>query len=126
MKEIRRIELMKWKDPVLSYCILDISKKIQNKNIENKAKALISLEKKKEQEKGRVRDIIPLDNDKEVSKILDYEKFLRKTAKKAVINLFNAIRAAQVKAKEASKDLKEKGVINTIKREKEGKDLDST
>ncbi|EMR10241.1 hypothetical protein PNEG_01511 [Pneumocystis murina B123] len=106
-------------DPILSCCIMDISKKIQDKNIENKAKVLISMQKKEEQEKGRIKNIIPSNNDKEVSRILNYEKFLRKTAQKAVINLFNAIRAAQVKAEEASKDLKEKGVTNTIKREKE-------
>ncbi|KTW29769.1 hypothetical protein T552_00976 [Pneumocystis carinii B80] len=106
-------------DPILSSCIMEISKKIEEKNVENKAKMLISMEKKKEQEKGRIKDIIPLNNDEEVSKILNYEKFLRKTAQKAVINLFNAIGEAQAKAKKVSKDLKKKGLTNTIKREKE-------
>lgn len=87
-------------EPILNYCIMDLEEKIKNKE-----KMLVSIKKNKNNEKGRIKEIIPL-NDEEASKVLNYEKSLRKIAQKAVINLFNAIRAAQIKAEEASNDLK--------------------
>ncbi|KAG5438794.1 hypothetical protein PCANB_002514 [Pneumocystis canis] len=110
-------------DPILSCCIMDKIKKIKNENIQNKTKISISMEKKKNKEKGRIKDIIPL-NDDEASKSLEYERFLKKIAQEGVIKLFNAIRTVQIKAEEASKDIKKKGVISTSKREKESKNLD--
>ncbi|KTW32387.1 uncharacterized protein T551_00477 [Pneumocystis jirovecii RU7] len=105
-------------DPVLSYSKIDMAKKIEEKSIENKAKMLISIEKKKEKEKGRIKDIIPID-DNEARKALEYEKSLRKIAQKGVINLFNTIQAVQTKAKKVSKEMKKKKLMSTQKREKE-------
>ncbi|KAG4305611.1 hypothetical protein PORY_001167 [Pneumocystis oryctolagi] len=106
------------RDPILSCYKQDIAKKIANKSIENKARLLISKEKKEEKEKGRIKNIIPLDSE-EAHKVLEYEKFLRKIAQKGVIKLFNAINTVQTKANKASKIMKKKGSTNASKREKE-------
>ncbi|KAG4301128.1 hypothetical protein PCK1_002438 [Pneumocystis canis] len=120
IKDLKKFK--KSKDPILSCCIMDKIKKIKNENIQNKTKISISMEKKKNKEKGRIKDIIPL-NDDEASKSLEYERFLKKIAQEGVIKLFNAIRTVQIKAEEASKDIKKKGVISTSKREKEIKKM---
>ncbi|KAG5518684.1 hypothetical protein PMAC_002653 [Pneumocystis sp. 'macacae'] len=110
------------KDPVLSHCKLDIAKKIQEKNIENKARTLISVERKKEKEKGRIKDIVPINDDEKARKTLEYEKSLQKIAQKGVINLFNTIRTIQIKTNNVSRETKKK-LMDTSKKKKEGKNL---
>jgi hypothetical protein len=48
---------------------------------------------------------------------MEIERRLRKVAQRGVVKLFNAVRAAQVKAVEAEKGVKKEGVIGMKKRE---------
>ncbi|KAI7709467.1 hypothetical protein KC353_g10333, partial [Hortaea werneckii] len=49
--------------------------------------------------------------------VLEDEKRLKKTAQRGVVKLFNAVRAAQVKAEEAMKQAKSEGVVGMRQRE---------
>ena len=58
-------------------------------------------------------------NDEEMTaaEIAEQERRLRKTAQRGVVKLFNAVRAAQVKAEEAAREVKSKGVVGVGRRE---------
>ncbi|RPA86266.1 Rrp15p-domain-containing protein [Ascobolus immersus RN42] len=84
--------------------------------VEAKAKRLLVLEKKKSLEKGRIRNLLPVNNTAEdddtgdngaesMQAIMEREKRLRKIAQRGVVRLFNAVRAAQVKGEMAEKVL---------------------
>jgi mitochondrial fusion and transport protein UGO1 len=49
--------------------------------------------------------------------VQELERRLRKTAQRGVVRLFNAVRAAQVRAEEAERDAKRQGVVGMGKRE---------
>ncbi|KAF2203775.1 Rrp15p-domain-containing protein [Delitschia confertaspora ATCC 74209] len=75
-------------------------------------------EKKAALDKGRIRDVLGLDRPEvSTAEIVAEEKRLRRTAQKGVIKLFNAVRAAQVKAELAQKEVKKEGVVGMKKRE---------
>jgi len=84
--------------------------------VEAKAKRLLVLEKKKALEKGRIRNLLPVNNtsaedddgdngQESMQAIMEREKRLRKIAQRGVVRLFNAVRAAQVKGEMAEKVL---------------------
>ncbi|KAG0641657.1 Rrp15p-domain-containing protein [Tuber brumale] len=104
------------KDPVLvrakhSAAGVDESK------IEAKARRVLREEKRKELEKGRVKEVVPKGDDEAARKALELEKKLRKTAQRGVIKLFNAVRAAQIKGEEGDRVVKREGIVGIAKRE---------
>ncbi|CUS07486.1 unnamed protein product [Tuber aestivum] len=104
------------KDPVLVRARHSAAE-VDESRIEAKARRVLREERRKELEKGRVREVIPKDDDEAARKALELEKRLRKTAQRGVIKLFNAVRAAQVKGEEGSRAVKREGVVGIVKRE---------
>ncbi|WPH03886.1 Hypothetical protein R9X50_00676900 [Acrodontium crateriforme] len=107
-------------DPVLSRSksAADANKALADAKLEKKARAQIRSEKRTALQKGRVKDVLGLETEgADTGKIVEEEKRLKKTAQRGVVKLFNAVRAAQVKAEEAMKQAKNEGVIGMQKRE---------
>ena len=116
-----KLTSQKRSDPVLSRSATaqEANASIANAKLEAKAKKRMRMDKREALEKGRVRDVL-LGTDRlvastggvesneladgvgmSVGEMQDQEKRLRKTAQRGVVKLFNAVRAAQVKAEEA-------------------------
>ena len=113
-------------DPVLarSAAAHEASKAAVDNALEAKAKKQIRDEKRRALEKGRVKDVlIATANDTtgeletSTGEILETERRLRKVAQRGVVKLFNAVRAAQVKAAETERDSRKTGVIGMSQRE---------
>jgi fusion and transport protein UGO1 len=107
-------------DPVLSRSktAADANKSLADSKLESKARAQIKTEKRALLEKGRVKDVLGLDNENiATGAVMEEEKRLKKTAQRGVVKLFNAVRAAQVKAETAMKAAKQEGVVGLGKRE---------
>ncbi|KAF6840573.1 DUF1665 domain protein [Colletotrichum musicola] len=87
--------------------------------LEAKARKQMRAQKKEAQEKGRVRDVLVATEAEGVStgEKLETERRLRKVAQRGVVKLFNAVRAAQVKAAEAEKKARKDGVVGVVRRE---------
>ncbi|KAI7540010.1 hypothetical protein KC317_g17315, partial [Hortaea werneckii] len=101
-------------DPVLSRSksAADANKTLADERLEARAKAQIRSEKKAALEKGRVKDVLGLESESvDTGAVLEDEKRLKMTAQRGVVKLFNAVRAAQVKAEEAMKQAKSEGVV---------------
>jgi fusion and transport protein UGO1 len=100
------------------------NKEIADSKLTEKARRQVVVEKKQAQEKGRVKDVLGL-NDASVStaETTAAEKALRRTAQKGVIKLFNAVRAAQVKGELAEKEAKAHNVVGLDKREDKVKEM---
>ncbi|ORX93130.1 Rrp15p-domain-containing protein [Clohesyomyces aquaticus] len=113
-------------EPILSRSksAQDANKTLADHKLTLKAHRSLLAEKRAAQEKGRVKDVLGL-NKAEVStaEIVAEEKRLRRTAQKGVIRLFNAVRAAQVKAELAEKEARQKGVVGMGKREEAVKEM---
>jgi fusion and transport protein UGO1 len=113
-------------EPILSRSksAQEANKTLADQKLTHKANKQILAEKKAVQEKGRVKDVLGL-NDPSVSTAATTakEKDLRRTAQKGVIKLFNAVRAAQVKGEQAEREAREKGVVGMGKREEQVKEL---
>jgi fusion and transport protein UGO1 len=94
----------------------EANKSLADSKLESKARAQIKTEKRALLEKGRVKDVLGLENENVATgAVMEEEKRLKKTAQRGVVKLFNAVRAAQVKA--AMKAAKEDGVVGLGKRE---------
>jgi len=113
-------------DPVLarSAAAHEASKAAVDNALESKARKQLRDQKRRAFEKGRVKDVLIAstnDNTGELetstSEIMETERRLRKVAQRGVVKLFNAVRAAQVKAVEAEKGTRKEGVIGMKKRE---------
>ncbi|KAF6823503.1 DUF1665 domain protein [Colletotrichum plurivorum] len=87
--------------------------------LEAKARKQMRAQKKEAQEKGRVRDVLVAEEAEGVStgEKIETERRLRKVAQRGVVKLFNAVRAAQVKAAEAEKKARKDGVVGVVRRE---------
>lgn len=113
-------------EPILSRSksALEANKTLSDQKLTHKANKQLLAEKRAAQEKGRVKDVLGL-NDADIStaETTAREKALRRTAQKGVIKLFNAVRAAQVKGEEAEREAREKGVVGLGKREERVKEL---
>lgn len=110
----------KRQDPVLSRSktAAEANKTLADGKLEQKARQQIRAEKKQALEKGRVKDVLRLDTpDVDTGAILEEEKRLKKTAQRGVVKLFNAVRAAQVKAEEGMRQARSEGVVGMQKRE---------
>lgn len=106
------------KDPVLSRSkeAVDTSAALANERLEKKAKAKLRADRKEELERGRVRDVLGLSSG-QAGEVAEEEKRLRKIAQRGVVKLFNAVRAAQVKAEQAAKEERKKGTVGMAHRE---------
>jgi Rrp15p len=106
------------KDPVLSRSreAVEVSSGIANERLERRAKAKMRADRKDELERGRVKDVLGLQSGK-AGEVAEEEKRLRKIAQRGVVKLFNAVRAAQVKAEEAAREARKKGTVGYANRE---------
>ncbi|KAG6248179.1 hypothetical protein E4U23_003172 [Claviceps purpurea] len=126
-----KLSTSKRADPVLSRSAAahEASKAAVDDVLEAKAKRHMKEQKKKALEKGRIREVLVASRDEfdigapedstamTTTHILETERRLRKVAQRGVVKLFNAVRAAQVKAVEAEKDARREGVIGMNNRE---------
>ncbi|GAB0135477.1 hypothetical protein EsDP_00003813 [Epichloe bromicola] len=121
-----KLSTSKRSDPVLSRSAAahEASKAAVDNALEAKAKRHMKEQKKKALEKGRIREVLVASRDdftgepqESTTQILETERRLRKVAQRGVVKLFNAVRAAQVKAIEAEKDARRDGVIGMNNRE---------
>ena len=101
-------------DPVLSRSreATKASTETANERLEKKVKAKLKAEKKEDLQRGRVKDVLGLTTG-DAGEVAEEEKRLRKIAQRGVVKLFNAVRAAQVKADEAAREERKKGTIGT-------------
>ncbi|KAH7264250.1 Rrp15p-domain-containing protein [Fusarium solani] len=120
-----KLSTSKRSDPVLSRSAAahEASKAAVDSALESKARKQIRDQKRLALEKGRVKDVlIATANDTtgeletSTSEILVTERRLRKVAQRGVVKLFNAVRAAQVKALETEKNSRKEGVIGMEQR----------
>ncbi|KAF2865704.1 Rrp15p-domain-containing protein [Massariosphaeria phaeospora] len=99
-------------------------KALADQKLTQKANRQLLAEKRAAMEKGRVKDVLGLENPEvTTAEITAKEKALRRTAQKGVIKLFNAVRAAQVKAEQAEKEAREAGILGMAKREDTVKEM---
>ncbi|GKT41277.1 ribosomal RNA-processing protein 17 [Colletotrichum spaethianum] len=87
--------------------------------LESKARKQMRQQKKEAMERGRVRNVLvaPETEDTSTGEMIETERRLRKVAQRGVVKLFNAVRAAQVKAAEAEKKARKDGVVGVVRRE---------
>lgn len=106
-------------DPVLSRsrAASDKSTEVSNEKLDNAARAKMRAEKKEELDRGRVRDVMGIEQGLSGA-VAEDEKRLRKMAQRGVVKLFNAVRAAQVRGEEAVKGERTKGTVGMGEREK--------
>jgi hypothetical protein len=106
------------RDPVLSRSkdAVETSAALANERLEKKAKAKLRADRKEDLERGRVKDVLGLSSG-QAGDIAEEEKRLRKIAQRGVVKLFNAVRAAQVKAEQAAKEERKKGTIGMANRQ---------
>ncbi|KAJ4148094.1 hypothetical protein LMH87_002581 [Akanthomyces muscarius] len=114
-------------DPVLarSAAAHESSRAVLDSALEAKAKRQLREQKRKAQEKGRVRDVLvataattsALEPEVTTSEILATEAKLRKVAQRGVVKMFNAVRAAQVKSTETERAARDGGVLGMNRRE---------
>lgn len=107
-------------DPVLSRSkdAASTHKAIADAKLDQKAKTQLKQEKKQALDKGRITDVLGLETPGvETGKLMEEEKRLKKTAQRGVVKLFNAVRAAQVRAEEGARQAREEGVVGRKQRD---------
>lgn len=121
-----KLTTTKRSEPILSRSkdAQQANRELADNKLTEKARRQVVAERKAAQEKGRVKDVLGL-NDPNVSTAdtTAKEKELRRTAQKGVIKLFNAVRAAQVKGEQAERDAKAQNVVGMDKREEKVKEM---
>lgn len=114
-----KLSSQKRTDPILSRSksASDANKSLADGRLEAKARASMRAERRSLLEKGRVKDVLGLDSaGVDTGAIVEEEHRLKKTAQRGVVKLFNAVRAAQVKAEEAARTAREDGTVGMQKR----------
>lgn len=86
------------KDPILARN-KSTHKKLESEKLEAKARRAIRSEKQEEQDKHRVKHLLPKDPTK-IREALEAERAMKKVAQKGVVMLFNAILATQLATSE--------------------------
>jgi fusion and transport protein UGO1 len=121
-----KLTTSKRSEPILSRSkdAATANRELADSKLSEKARRQIVAERKAAQEKGRVKDVLGL-NDPNVSTAVTSakEKELRRTAQKGVIKLFNAVRAAQVKGEQAERESKAGMIVGMDKREEKVKEM---
>lgn len=95
---------------------------IEQDKLDEKARKLLSREKKKFLTKSRKSEIIPenITEDNTVQKLLEQEKKLKKIAQKGVVRLFNVITTTQLKTeRQVTEKLASSNIKSIIHKEKE-------
>ncbi|KAF2021360.1 Rrp15p-domain-containing protein [Aaosphaeria arxii CBS 175.79] len=121
-----KLTSQKRSEPILSRskAAQETNRTLADHKLTLKAQRAIVAEKRAAQEKGRVKDVLGLQSEEvATAEIVAKEKALRRTAQKGVIKLFNAVRAAQVKAEQAEKEARSQGVIGVKAREEQVKEM---
>lgn len=121
-----KLTSQKRSEPILSRSksAQETNKALTDHKLTLKAHRQVLAEKKAAQEKGREKDVLGLQKtDVSTADIVAEEKRLRRTAQKGVIKLFNAVRAAQIKAEQAEREAKATGVVGLAKREEKVKEM---
>ncbi|KAK4239377.1 Rrp15p-domain-containing protein [Achaetomium macrosporum] len=124
-------------DPIVarSAAAAEHARQAADSALEAKARKRLREQKRLAMEKGRVRNVlvasttrtlnvvtgeieeVPEDGAETTEQILAAEKRLRKVAQRGVVKLFNAVRAAQVKAAEAERAARREGVVGVKRKE---------
>jgi fusion and transport protein UGO1 len=121
-----KLTTTKRSEPILSRSkdAATANRELADSKLTEKARRQVVAERKAAMDKGRVKDVLGL-NDPDVSTAITSakEKELRRTAQKGVIKLFNAVRAAQVKGEQAEKESKAGMVVGMDKREEKVKEM---
>ncbi|KAL9117773.1 MAG: hypothetical protein Q9187_005685 [Circinaria calcarea] len=136
-----KLSTSKRSDPVLarSKTAIQASHELAESKLETKARRALRDQKRKESEKGRIKDVLLGDrvsssiadaaskdtgmaagedtSGMSAAQIAAQERRLRKTAQRGVVKLFNAVRAAQVKGEEAAREARGKGLVGRGRRE---------
>ena len=107
-------------DPVLSRskAASDAHRKEADSKLEATARAQLRAERKQSLENGRIKDVLGLESTNvDTGRVLEEERRLKKTAQRGVVRLFNAVRAAQVRADEGMAQAQQEGVVGMRQRE---------
>ncbi|KAK4175171.1 Rrp15p-domain-containing protein [Triangularia setosa] len=124
-------------DPIVSRSAVaaENAKQLVDTALEAKARKRLREQKRLAMEKGRVRDVlVPStkrtlnlqtgeieevieDGAETTGQLLATERRLRKVAQRGVVKLFNAVRAAQVKASEAERAVRKEGIVGVKRKE---------
>jgi hypothetical protein len=107
-------------DPVLSRSkdASTASKELADSRLEARAKHKLRLERREALDRGRVKDVLGLQNEGvSTQDIMETERKLKKTAQRGVVKLFNAVREAQKRGEDAKREALKKGVVGMDKRE---------
>ncbi|KAF2111285.1 Rrp15p-domain-containing protein [Lophiotrema nucula] len=121
-----KLTSQKRSEPILSRskAAQDTNKGLADHKLTLAANRKLLADKKAAQEKGRVKDVLGLkDEGVSTAEIVGEEKKLRRTAQRGVIKLFNAVRAAQVKAEAAEKEARAQGIVGMKAREEKIKEM---
>ena len=94
----------------------DVGQTLANDRLERKARTKLRAEKLEALERGHLTDVLGLKAG-QAGEVAEEEKRLRKIAQRGVVKLFNAVRAAQVRAEEAAKEERRKGTVGMNNRE---------
>lgn len=114
------------KDPILVRNKTTL-KKLESDKLELKAKKALLQEKKNFQDKYRIKNLLPIDNEQEPGKVrelIQKEKDLKKVAQRGVVKLFNAVLSTQIKTnQELGKEVirgqtKKEELMNDVSKEK--------
>lgn len=115
-----KLTTTKRQDPVLSRSkdAAAANRSLADSRLEAKAKSQLRTEKRTVMDKGRVKDVLALDDPTvDTAAMLELENRLKKTAQRGVVRLFNAVRMAQVKAEKALEEARRGGVVGMKQRE---------
>ena len=124
-------------DPIVarSTFAAEQSRQAVDSALETKARRRLREQKRLAMEKGRVRDVLVASTTRTLNvatgeveeaveegalttgELLAAERRLRKVAQRGVVKLFNAVRAAQVKATEAERAARKEGVVGVKRKE---------
>ncbi|KAK4466985.1 Rrp15p-domain-containing protein [Cladorrhinum samala] len=124
-------------DPIVarSAAAHDNARQLVDSALEAKARKRLREQKRLAMEKGRVRDVLVAsttrtlniatgeieekveDGAETTGQLLATERRLRKVAQRGVVKLFNAVRAAQVKATEAEREARKEGIVGVKRKE---------
>lgn len=106
-------------DPVLSRSAnaQKANQSLSDQKLDHQVRNQLRTEKRALLEKGRVRDVLGLETlDVETGKVQEEEKRLKKVAQRGVVRLFNAVRAAQVRAEKGEELVRGEGVVGVEQR----------
>ncbi|KAK3997534.1 Rrp15p-domain-containing protein [Cladorrhinum sp. PSN332] len=124
-------------DPIVarSSTAAENARQLVDSALEAKARKRLREQKRLAMEKGRVRDVLVASTTRTLNmvtgeieekveegaestgQLLATERRLRKVAQRGVVKLFNAVRAAQVKAAEAEREARREGIVGVKRKE---------